>query len=270
MPKKEKNKKEEKKGNPINYAVQQGIESIIGEHPKFANFQEYLLKHIDQKKIQEKFYNLYKEASNKGMNEKDAKKHIYKELTNYVASGDVIDDKGKEVILKEGLEEKTGFFHKIFHRTKFDGEKYLNNTMEAFHDLYALFKSGDYAKRMPELTQSVATLHDLNFLDPAVDVLKSYGLIDSKKHKFLKENIYKRVGEESEKVIGGIEKYIVPEKIAASIIGFIGVMLIVFNLNITGAAIGNSSNITIGITGVFFIFFALLLFFRPLKRSFKN
>jgi hypothetical protein len=267
MPKKEKNKKSGQKESIFNNAVQQGIEAIIEEHPKFANFQDYLLKHIDQKKIKEKFYELYEEASKKNMNEKDAKNHIYKELTNYVASGSVLDEKGKEVILKSGLEEKTEFFHKLFHPLRRDGEKYLNNTMEAFNDLYALFKSGDYAQRMPELTESVTALHDLNFLDPAVDVLKSYGLIDSKKHKFLKENIYNRVGEESKKVVGGIESYIVPQKIAASIIGLFGLILIISSLTITGAVTGTNSQTTIKAVGAFMIFLALLFFFKPLKKK---
>lgn len=263
MPKKERTKKQT--GTNLSNAVKQGIEAIVEEHPKFANFQPYLLKHIDHKKIQEKYFELYKES--KGLGEQERINYIYNELADYVASGSVLDEKGKEIILKNSLEEKTGFFHKLFHKSKFDGEKYLNNTMEAFNDLYALFKSGDYAQRMPELTKSVATLHDLNFLDPAVDVLKEYGLIDSKKHRFLKENIYKRVGEESKKVVGGIERYIVPEKIAASIIGFVGIVLIIFNLNITGAVIGENYPITIGIIGVFMIFFALLLLFRPLKKK---
>lgn len=257
-------------GNSINHAVKQGIEAIVEEHPKFANFQEYLLKHLDKKKIQDKVYELYEEASKNKMNEKTATNYIHKELANYIASGAVLDEKGKEIILKNGLEEKTGFFHKLLHKSRFDGEKYLNNTMEAFNDLYALFKSGDYSQRMPELTQSVTTLHDLNFLDPAVDVLKEYGLIDSKKHKFLKENIYKRVGEESEKVVGGIEKYIIPQKIAAAIFGFIGIMLIVFNSNITGAVIGNPKASLSGFVGILVLFISLGLFLRAGKRNFKN
>jgi hypothetical protein len=256
-------------GDSINSAIEQGIEAIVEEHPKFANFQDYLLKHLDKKKIQEKVYELYEEASAKKMDDKDAKRYIHNEIVDYISSGAVIDEKGKEIILKNSLEERTGFLHKLFHKPKFDGEKYLNNTMEAFNDLYELFKSGDYSQRMPELTKSVVTLHDLNFLDPAVDVLKSYGLIDSKKHQFLKENIYKRVEEESTKVVGGIEKYIIPKKIAASIMGLVGIMLMFSRLNMTGAVIGiDSTNTTIGIIGIFFVLFALLLFVKPSKKKF--
>jgi len=266
-------KKENKKsqaGGPVNSAVQQGIESIIEEHPRFANFQDYLLKHLDKKKIEEKAYELYEKVSEKGMNKKDAERYIYQEITNYITSGSALDEKGKEIILKNSLEEKTGFLHKLFHRPESNGEKYLDNTMEAFHDLYALFKSGDYAQRMPELTESVSVLHDLNFLDPAVDVLKSYGLIDSRKHKFLKENIYKRVGEESKKVTEGIERYIVPQKIAASIMGFVGIILIALNSKITGAVIGNPEARLSGFVGILILFISLGLFLKSGKRNFKN
>ncbi len=38
----------------LNDAVSEGIDSIIKEHPRFADFGEYFLKHIDKKKIREK------------------------------------------------------------------------------------------------------------------------------------------------------------------------------------------------------------------------
>ena len=116
-------KKKIEKTNSLNKAIHSGIESIIDEHPRFANFQEYLLKHIDQEKVQEKVNELYEEAYNKKMTEEKAYKHIYTGLADYVASGSVLDDKGKEVVLKNSLEEKSkNICQKIFHKRKFDGE----------------------------------------------------------------------------------------------------------------------------------------------------
>jgi hydrogenase-4 membrane subunit HyfE len=60
------------------------------------------------------------------------------------------------------------------------------------------------------------------------------------------------------------------QRIAASVIAFIGIMFMAFNLTITGAVIGSETKITIGTAGMFMVFFALLLFFRPLKRTFKK
>ncbi len=69
------------------------------------------------------------------------------------------------------------------------------------------------------------------------------------------------------------KKSIKPEtfyKISSAVIGFIGTFLILFNLNITGAVISDESTVTSGIIGVFMVFLALLLYLRPLKKSFKK
>jgi hypothetical protein len=60
------------------------------------------------------------------------------------------------------------------------------------------------------------------------------------------------------------------QRIAASVIGIFGIMLMTFNLTITGAVIGENTSISIGTIGMFIVFLALLLFLRPLKKSFKN
>lgn len=266
----EKKKEKSNKDDYINSAIEFGIKSIINSHPRFANFQDYLMKHIDENKIKEKVYDLHEEAKEKKLIGEKAKSFISKNLANYVASGEIIDERGKEVILKNSLEEKTGLFHRLFSKQKFSGEKYLDNTMEAFQDLYALFKSGDYSQRMPELTESVATLHDMQFLDPAVDVLKSHGLINDKKYKFLKEKIYSKVGDEYSKVVSGIEKRIIPEayqKIAASIFLGFGAILLISNMEITGAVIGSLKHSIKGIIGIFSMILSAVLFLSINKKT---
>ncbi len=257
-------------GKILNNSLKTGIENFVKKNPQFANSQEYLLKHIDKNKLQDKYNELYQEALQEKMNKKELKNHIYSNLPEYVISKESLDDKGKEIILKSGLEEKTGFFNRLFPGPKIRGEKELNNAVEAFRDLYSLLKSGDYSKRMPELTESISSLRNLEVLNPALDIVRAYGLMDDKRYRFLKKEIYKTVREEPKKVIRSIERYIVPEKAAALIIGGIGLVLIFLNLNITGSVIGGNSAITWGIGGIFMVILALLLFFRPLKKSFKK
>ncbi len=259
----------------VNSAVQEGIDTIIKENPKFASFQTYLAKHINNYQLEEKIENLKLEvAKEPGLDNYQKTKKLSKQISSYVASGEMLDDIGKETILKKSLEDKTkkGFFHKIFHRTKFDGEKYFDKTMEAFEDFYALFKSGDYAKRMPELSKSVETLHDMKFLNPAVDVLKIHGLIDDKKYKFLKTNIYNKIGQESAKLSTDVEKYIIPEayKVAASIMIVFGItFLALTGVNMTGNLIGNMPAKVSGLWGGGFILLGLLLFLIT-KKKHKN
>lgn len=225
--------------NYLDSAILEGIDSILKEHPRFAGFEEYFIKHIDKKKIRDNISAL--KDKTKGMRGDEIHSFIYQEIADYVSSGEAFDKKGKNVILKNSLEGKTDgrtLLQKLFRKPKFDGEKYLDETMEAFGDLYSLFKTGDYANRMPELTKSVTTLYDLRFLNPAIDILKENGMIDDKKYSFLKREVYSKAQEASSNVVGGIEKYFVPEKVAASILGIFGISLIAMSSKITGSVIG--------------------------------
>jgi hypothetical protein len=253
----------------VNYIIKKGVESLVEEHPIFGNFQDYIVGHINQRGIWNKFNETYNNNLNKGMKPEDAKKSAYYAVENYVTSGNLLDEEGKKVILKEGLQEKTGFFRKVFHKEKL-GEKYLNNTIKTFRDLGDLIKSRDYAQKMPEIAEAINTLENAEFYYAATRILKEGGYIDDKKQKYILNNIYKNLDEQPQKIISGLEKYVFPQKVAALIMSVVGLVLILLNLNITGAVIGGDSTITMGIAGIFMIFFALLIYLRPLKKSFKN
>ncbi len=66
------------------------------------------------------------------------------------------------------------------------------------------------------------------------------------------------------------ERYSNIQKVSAILIGFFGISLIISNLNMTGAVIGGTSTFTSGIIGIFMIFFSLLLYLRPLKKTFNK
>jgi len=248
-------------GNVVNSAIQEGVDSIIKNHPRFKDSQEFIYNHIDQKKLGEMANKAYEYIS-ENPSEKNLKK-LYEDMAKYVASGEVLDDLGKEVVLRKGLEEKasSGFFKGFSARRELKGEKKLDYLITSFQDLYSLLKTGNYAERMPELAQAVSTVNDMGFLDPAVDVLKSYGLIDDRKYKALKQGIKYKTEESAKSVVSGIENYITPQKIAASILGIIGIsMLVASGTGITGNIIGNLSNTTTGIIGGFLVLASLGLF----------
>jgi hypothetical protein len=270
-------KKDKNQGDLLyNYSVQKAIREIVRQHPQFEGSEKYLTKSLDKDLLEEKYYKLSQKADEKELDNNAKSIYISKGISNYILNGFAFDEQGRKVILKKGLEEKIevdkeGFWNRLFKKKEtIETGKYLNNTIKAFDDLTDLMKSGDYAERMPEVSKAITTLYDLKFLDPATDILKEYGLINEEKHAFLKKNIYNKAQEASKEAVTNIEKYVVPQKIAASIIGFIGVMLMLFNLDITGAVIGGDSTVTIGIVGVFMILFAFLLYLRPFKKSFKK
>ncbi|PIO07700.1 hypothetical protein COU59_02905 [Candidatus Pacearchaeota archaeon CG10_big_fil_rev_8_21_14_0_10_34_12] len=254
----------------LNSAIQEGVASIVENHPRFRENEEYILRYINSKKLNARLREISEEITDRNLSEEEQRDYIKKEIADYVSTGAALDDRGKEIILKSGLEEKaqSGFFRGFFARRGLEGEKYLDNVVGAFQDLYSLFKQGDYAQRMPEVAKAVGTVYDMGFLDPAVEVLRHYGLIDKGKYKALKQGLRKRAKESAEAAVSGIGRYAGLQKATASVFGIVGIsVLIASGLKITGNIIGNSAANTFGaIAGIVLIVLSFLLF----SRSFKN
>ena len=258
MAKKSKTVSEEEK--LVNYAIQKGVGYLIKEHPLFGGFQQYIADHVNQDGIWNKFNETYSKEIEDGTSRDNAKKIAYKKIESYIASGNLLDEEGKKVILTEGLKEETGGLRKLFHNEML-GEKYLNATINTFKGLDNLMQSGDYAERHKEMADAITKLKDSGFHYAATRILREGGIIDANAEKSMLKMVYKKVDEQPKRVIGELE-----QKIAA----FVGILLVLFNLRITGAVIGGDSVITGGIVGIFMLLFSLLLYFRPLKRTFKK
>lgn len=265
-------------------AVNEGLRAISERHPLFKYNPEFVARHVDEKKLREKINEIYDYVKERDGNVNS--EYILEKIANYVASGQAFDKFGKEIIIKplafkRSLEEEaqSGSLWNIISgkrrksRAELNGINYLENVAGAVQDLYSLFKTGDYAQRMPELAKAVTTVYDMGFLDPAVDILKSYGLMSDNKYALLKNNIKKKTKEGMENIGRGIEKYLLPQKIqkaAAAIIGISGLFVLgVSSLGmtgrITGNVVGNLSNFTGGIIGVGLIMIGIVLFWKGLK-----
>ena len=261
----------------INSSVSEGVEAIIKDHPRFKNYEDFILKHIDKKKLNHKVSELYSGAVSQRLSSDEAGNYIHKALLNYIATGAAFDDAGKEVILKKSLEERagSGFFKGFFSRRKLESEKYLDNTMEAFQDLYALMQQGNHAERMPELAKPLTTIYNLGFLDPALDVLQHYGLIDESKYQSIKKSVFKGVDKAREEVVKGIEKYASYQpamenqnsyqKAAAIFLGIVGLVISVTSKNILGATIGNANNNFSNFIGIVLVLISMLWFLKVSK-----
>ena len=268
----------------INSSVSEGVEAIIKDHPRFKNYEDFILKHIDKKKLNHKVSEVYHRAISQRLPSDEAREYMHKELLNYIATGVAFDDAGKEVILKKSLEERagSGFFKGFFARRKLEGEKYLDNTMEAFQDLYALMQQGNHAERMPELAQPLTTIYNLGFLDPALDVLQHYGLIDKSKYHSIKKSVFERADEARKEVVKGIEKYANYQpatekhnyqKAAAIFLGIAGLMISVASKNILGATIGSAGNNFSNFVGAALVLISMIWFlkiYKIKKRKYKK
>jgi len=274
-----------KRGNQLyNAAIQDGLRHLVGQRPRLSGLEDYIAKHIDPAKLREVIGGInnhirQQEKKGKQLSDEDKAKLIYENLANYVASGGVLDRAGQEVILKKSLEGKVSksALRSLFSRESLDGDKYLDNVVGAFRDVYGLLKTGDYAQRMPELAYAVATIYDLGFLNAAVDVLAQQGLIDERRYRVIKKAVKEKTKVAASAATVAMEKYATQQqaqaknqqqtqakKIAASILAVLGAgLLVVSGVNITGNVIGSSFNNFSGmLTGLLFLFAAFLIFIK--------
>jgi len=275
MPKKEKTKqiseKELQQG-----AIKAGLNHFINSNPGLKNYAVLISNNLDYNKIG----NFIETAKEKYKYQNNA---VYNGLANYIASGKALKDTIIQTLFDESHEGKLdkNVLEKIvefFKPNKFEGEKYFEKARNAYGDMYDILSQDKVAQEeIPELTKAAKAMKMYGFLDVALKNFKAHGMMDDKMYKMLSKELYKKTTIKSEEGRKGLENYIlskemkeenkVPQKVAASIIGFIGFILVIFNSTITGAVTGGNSQVTIGIVGGFMIFFALLLFFKPLKKK---
>ncbi len=282
--------KKEKKAGPISekelhqMAVEAGMKSLIGSNPNLRQYAPLILNNIDYNKVDKFIQETEKKYHEENISYQDKNKVIYNEIANYVASGRALKETAIQTLFDEGKEGKLdrNVLEKIvsfFKPSKFEGTKYFEKASNAYSDMYDILSQNEFAQsELPELVDAAKSMKMYGFLETALKNFKAHGMMDDKTYKMLSKELHEKTAIKSEQGKRGLEEYILRKeekeepayKVAASIIGFLGLMLMIFNLRITGAAIGEDATVTMGAFGVFMIFFALLLFTRPLKRNFKK
>lgn len=261
-----KNKSQAKENEKlINSAIQYGLGVLAKDHPSFN--LEYIKNHVDERALKEKLEEISEEIGTGGFFEGRKGKKLYKTLADYVASGNVLDDEGKKVILRGGLEEKakSGFFRGFFARRELKKEKYLDKVIGAFKDLYLLISTGNYADKMPELTEAATTIYRLDFFDSAMDILNSRGVMSNRKYKLIKKKIRETIESTAEPVLKNPENYF--QQATAAILGGLGLLLFFASSTITGGVIGSMENNEIRLIGAVLFFIALFILFLIVKKK---
>jgi len=282
-------KKSGKKGKLISkeelrqMAIGDGLKHLISSNPNLKNYAVLISNNLDNKKISSFIEVVERKLKEYQPSDEEYNKAIYENLANYIASGNGLKDSVIQILFEESSKGKLdkGVLEKIvefFKPNKFKGEEYFEKARSAYGDMYDILSQDKVAQNeIPELTKAARAMKMYGFLDVALKSFKAHGMMDDKMYKRLSQELYKNTTIKSEKGMRGLEAYILtkeekgdemPQKIAASIIGFIGIMLVIFNSTITGSVIGNNSPVTEGIVGGLMILIALLLFFRPLKKKF--
>lgn len=287
------NKKEKQAEETIeSAAVKAGLNNLIYSNSGLKNYSVFIMNNLDYKKINNLTNELQKKYEKEEIPDEEKNKLIYDNLENYVASGRALKDTAIQTLLDASQEGKLnkGVLEKIvefFKPNKFGGAKYFEKVRNAYGDMYDILSQDEIAQqKIPELAKAAETLRMYGFLDTTLKNLKAHGVMDEKEFRRLQGMNYENAVIRAEKGKKGVGRYIEKEKeelekeeqeesdlekkIAAFIIGLVGFAFVLLNLNITGAVIGENSTITMGIVGIFLIFFALMLFLRPLKKSFKK
>ncbi len=254
-------------GDYLDRAVQQGIGEIIEHHPQFGGVENYLVQHLDKKRLGDKATALFQEAQSRGMHGDAQKDYVQKGIANYIASGEAFDERAKKIILNKSLEEKakSGFFSGFSARRELESEKYLDNALKGFRDLYTLLQNQEYQHAMPELVDAARDVYMAGMLKPAIAILREEGLIDDRKYKQLRTKLNEKAKRGTQRTTEAIEHYANYEQVAAGIFGIGGVALLLISIsgNITGNVIGNLNkdwNFGFLFGGVLLLFLSYFIF----------
>ncbi len=278
-------------GDIVNAAIQHGLGAIFKKHPAFRDYQEYIARHVDKKRLEEGIRTIgeYVQRNGRNWGEEDKARFMYENIASFVASGRAFDDSAKKVILGESLEEKAerggGLFGRRARRSDVEGEKYIEEATEAFRDIVSIANSSGHAERMPELVGAAQVIYDLGFLKTAMNILESKGLIEKREYREIMNSIdkkrklaYQQFGSAVNKYVsaeeaqrGGThaegaqrEKYKTAERVAASVIGILGLGIAIFaKQGITGNVIGVSRASSFGgVAGFLLILISVVLFLK--------
>lgn len=304
-------------GNSMNQAVQRGIYELKRDNPGLASYDVLLDKHMNHYAIEDKARDLY--AKHFGDFEQELEEgaekvtiskaqltaranYIADSLKDYVAMGEMLNEKGKKMLLTghlkyEGEEAPKGikgFFYKMRHKAKTDGQKKLNQKFDTFENWAAMIESGHSDD--PEFTKLSNKLKNMRLYDASVEVLREGGIISAKNYgKFKGKVIHKteRGGKAIEKTLEKkleddlteeekgkdrtIDHYVFPQEeqrlgATGAILTFFGLgLILVKSQGITGNAINFSELIsnTGSFLGVGTLILGIVLFLLS-RKSFSK
>lgn len=271
-------------------AVQSGLNHLVNEQG-LNNYAVLIKNNVDREKLKYFLQKAEEKLASSGLSEEQQYKAMAKYLASYAASGDLLKDKTRMEVLDKARDKNTlERIADFFNPNRLGGDKYFEKAHSAYSDMYDILVQDKHAQnKFPELVKAAEAMKLYGFLNVALRAFKANGMMDDNLYNKLYKELRKGTITESQEGAESIQNYIlgmkkkeeenvkeggleekVAYKQASAIIGFLGILLIIFNLNITGNVIGGNSTVTLGIMGLFMIFFALLLLLRPLKKSFKK
>jgi len=245
----------EKRGNLleniVNSAANSAADVMSKKRPRFS--KKFIMNYLDKDALGEYAQKIAPYIQEGKISPEDA----YKKLASYIVSGDLLTEEGREMILEGSLEKeanKLGGLSIKSRRAKraLKGEKYLDEAMEAFREVYDLIKlDEDYARHNPELSKAVLMLYDLGFKDATLTALRK----NLPKDEYVNAKL--RITQAAEQAGNYTKKTLSDyyQNIAAAIMALAGIGVLIATYStagniITGNAIG-TSNSTAGAAVIF-------------------
>jgi len=263
------NEKKKEKLNPIDQAIAEYLEKLPSEYGLPAS---YIQNQINPEKIQD-FMNKYLEKASRIVGEgykPEADQNLIPELKKYLASGEALSEQLKkagslETALMQNNPDNRSFGQRF--RDWFFGKKpekqYDSSSVTPIEDLARLFESDkNYQALMPEVYSGVKLGAQAKY---ATNILKvAYGnkLISEEKARQGMRDSYK-IMEKSKAQIGkGIESLLSNlSQVAAGIFGVLGILVLMMQLEFTGAVVGSDLSTSWGAYyGLGLILIALVMF----------
>lgn len=281
-----KNKKQFSEEDLINNAVKAGLQSLISR-PGMENANVFITHNLDKEKVYSAVDEMKNELKNRKITSPEEQyKIIYKGIASYVASGNALKDKGRKILFEKGYKGKLdqNMLEKIasfFKPNKFEGERYFEKALNAYGDMYDILSQDEVAQQeIPELTKAAKAMKMYGFLDTALNIFKTHGMMDEKLYKQLSQELYQKTTVKAHKGMKGIEQYIlskdeneneekkeVYQKVASLMIFLFGLTLVITKIRMTGAAVGTITNLTLGLLGMGLVALALLIFLKSQKKK---
>jgi len=242
--------------------VSRGLDYFLDAHPEFKGNEKVLIGYINKKELNDYVTQEFANVLRSGRVGHQETLDLVAKIAEEVSSGNFFNKQGKGFLLENTrLKKYAGksawdFFRhgKIgagFEILKAKGalkrKDYLDQASQAFTGLYELMKTGDYAKRMPDLAEAVTDVYDAGFFGAAVDILNQGGVLGKGRYNTLKRAIHSGAEDRVKRVTTAIEKYAMPQRAAAAIIGILGLGVLLSANTLTGAVVGATSTNPIAI-----------------------
>jgi len=249
--------------NLYQQAVQYGIHKLVQTRPRLRGLERTLLKHIDQKQLIQEIKGISEYIEKRGSKWSPEQRTQFFEdkLASYTLSGKILDEKGQMYILKTKRAKGISWSES---REMRKGEEYADMAVGTVEYIGDALASGAYNDN--KLANGVQTLKKINFWYSGVDFLFMQGALDATKYKRLKRAYKARMQQEYELIINQVEEAARGTKVAASILGFLGVGTILLSgANLTGnvvGTIGTPAESALGVLVGLVLIAGSFLFFR--------